>query len=86
METVHNLKDIGVHSKRVPSFLLPYSRLLEEGPNHGACRSFMTRRAAGERSKMRPDMMVGEMTERSKVNTQHMMPTLPELPPTMPEG
>ena len=82
--TMDKLKDIGVHSKRVPTFILPDSHLPEANHKHKDCR------ADDNRHKMRPDMMVVEMTEREQRSyLPHDASTgraLPHLSATMPNG
>ena len=59
---IEGLKDIGVHSKRVPAFVLPDRCLQARGLDPTVERGFLQRGAADTRSKMRPDMMTVKMT------------------------
>ena len=86
--TAEGLKEIGVHSKRVPSFVLPDSRVRAGADQYGDCRD-LTRRDLC-RDKMRPDIMIVEMTEAEQhlylhhgANSRH---TLSDLPANMPNG
>ena len=62
---VEGLKDIGMHSKRVPGFVL--RRILDtclqaRDSDPTVRRGFLQRGAADTSSKMRPDMMIVEMS------------------------
>ncbi len=59
---IEGLKDIGVHSKRVPAFVLPDRCLQARGLDPTVERGFVQGGAADTRTKMRPDMMIVEMT------------------------
>ena len=61
---IEGLKDISVHSKRVPAFVLPDRCLQARGLDPTVERGFLQGPggAADTRSKMRPDMMIVEMT------------------------
>jgi len=59
---IEGLKDIGGHSKRVPAFVLPDRFLQARGLDPMVERGFLQGGAADTRSKMRPDMMIVEMT------------------------
>ena len=61
--TTDALKDIGVHSKRVPTFVLPHSHIQYTTQNMEPCRNHLTCRVGDARWKMRPDMMVVELTD-----------------------
>ena len=88
--TADTLKDIGVHSKRVPKFVLPDSHIQHKTQDLQPCRNNLTCRVGSARNKMRPDMMIVEMADTE----QHTyLPrdadtgsTLPNLPATMPNG
>ncbi len=54
---IEGLKDIGMHSKRVPAFVLPDKCLQARGLD-----PTVEAGATDTRSKMRPDMMIVEMT------------------------
>ena len=82
------LKELGVHSKRVPSYVLPDEYLQKLGVDLLACRSLLQREEAGCRSKMRPDLMIVEMTtaeqkiylqqdNRSGRNVHALFPQMP---------
>ena len=59
---IEGLNDIGVYSKRVPAFVLPDRCLQARILDPTVERGFLQRGVADTRSKMRPDMMIGEMT------------------------
>ena len=59
---LEGLKEIGVHSKRVPAFVLPDRYLHNRGVDPGVERGLLQRGEADSRSKMRPDMIIVEMT------------------------
>ena len=59
---IEGLKDMGMHSKRVPPFVLPDRCLQARGSDPMVERGFLQGGAADTRSKMRPDMMIVEMT------------------------
>ena len=59
---LEGLKEIGVHSKRVPAFVLPDRYLHNRGADPGVERGLLQRGEADSRSKMRPDMMIVQMT------------------------
>ena len=86
--TVDTLKDLGVHCKRVPKFVLPDSHIQHTSQNIAACSSHSTRRIGDERRKMRPDMMIVELTDTERhTYLPHDTITgsrLPNLQPTMP--
>lgn len=65
-----NHEDTGVHSKRVPSFILPEVHLVEKSPTYDACRSVLSRSTAEERRRVPPEMMVVQMTEQRKYLAQ----------------
>ena len=80
MGTLDKPKEIGVHSKRVPRFVLPDSHERHISLPSGACK---------DRSKMRPDMMMVEMTEfEQKLYFPHNTNNtrLPSLPAKLPNG
>ena len=56
------LKGLGAHSKRVPSIRLPDQYIQSSGLNLQAGRGLLQRRATDCRSKMRPDLVMIEMT------------------------
>ena len=59
---IEGLKDMGVHSKRLPEFVLPDRCLQARGLDPTVVKGLLRRGAADTRSKMRPDMMIVEMT------------------------
>ncbi len=70
---IEGLKDMGVHSKRVPAarefpqqessrICTPRQMFTSKGSDPTVGRGFLRRGAADTRSKMRPDMMIVEMT------------------------
>ena len=59
---LEGLKQLGVHSKRVPAFVLPDRYLQNRGLEPQVERGFLQRGEVDSRSKMRPDMMIVEMT------------------------
>ncbi len=59
---MEGLKAIGVHSKRVPSFVLPDSCLQDKGIDPVVGRGLLQRGGPDARSKMRQDIMMVEMT------------------------
>ncbi len=61
------IKDIGVHSRRVPGFVLLDRCLQARGLDPAVERGFLQRGAADTWSKMRPGMMMVEMTMAEKV-------------------
>ncbi len=77
---IEGLKDVGVHSKRVPTFVLPDRCLQARGLDPTVERGFLQGGAADTRSKMRPDMMIVEMTtaeqQQNNSSTCAMMTTL----------
>ena len=83
--TTDTLKDIRVHSKRVPMFVLPDSHIQQLTQNMEPCRNHLSCRVDSARKKMRPGMMVVEMAD----SEQHIyLPhdtrfKLPNLQPTM---
>ena len=87
---VEGLKDIGVLSKKFPAFVLPDRCLQARGLDPAVERGFLQGGAAATRSKMRPDMMIVEMTTteqqqylRHDVNSGSRQPP---LIPVMPNG
>ena len=88
--TVDALKDLGVHSKRVPKFVLPDSHIQHTTQNTVSCRNHPLCRIGDARKKMRPDMMVVELTDTEQhTYLPHDTDTgsrLPNLQPTMPSG
>ena len=56
--TSDTLKDIGVHSKRVPKFVLPDSHIQHTTQDLQPCKNNLTCRVGSARNKMRPDMMM----------------------------
>ncbi len=66
-----SVKDIGVHSKRVPAFVLPDRCLQARGLDPTVERGFLQGGAADTRSKMRPDMMTVEMTTAEQQQYLH---------------
>ena len=87
---IEGLKDIGVHSKRVPAFVLPDRCLQARGLDPAVERGFLQGGAAATRSKMRPDMMVVEMTTTEQQqylrHDDNSGSRLPPLIPVMPNG
>ena len=61
--TANTLKDMGVHSKRVPKFVLPDSHIQNTIQVLEPCRNHLTCRTGDARKKMRPDMMIFVMTD-----------------------
>ena len=59
---LEGLKEIGVHSKTVPAFVLPDRYLHIRGADPGVERGLLQHGEADSRSKMQPDMMILEMT------------------------
>ena len=87
---VEGLTAMGVHSKRVPAFVLPDRRLQARGLNPTVGRGFLQRGAANTRSKMRPDMMIVEMTAAEQQqylrSDDNSGSRLTPLTPVMPNG
>jgi len=87
---IAGLKDIGVHSKRVPAFVLPGRLLQARGLDPTVGRGFLQRGAADTRSKMRPDMMIVEMTMAEQQqylrHDDSSGSNLTALTPLMPDG
>ena len=87
---IEGLKDIGVHSKRVPAFVLPDRCLQARGLDPAVERGFLQGGAAATRSKMRPDMMIVEMTTTEQQqylrHDDNSGSRLPPLIPVMPNG
>ena len=84
---MEQLKELGVHSKRIPSFVLPDSHMQanQGSEDHKAA---LTACRDPDRDKMRPDVMVVELSETERrqylphtADTGH---TLPDLPSTLP--
>ncbi len=79
-----------VHSQRVPAFVLPDRCLQARGLDPTVGRGFLQRRAADIRSKMRPDMMIVEMTAAEQQQYLRHDDTsgsrLTPLTPVMPNG
>ena len=63
VSTVDLLKSIGVHSKRIPKFVLPDAHIQHTTQNFAFCSNHLTCRIGDARKKMRPDMMIVEMTD-----------------------
>ena len=79
--TVDTLKDIGVHSKRVPKFMLPDSYSQHTTQHMKSCGNHLTCRVGDVRKRMRPDMMVVEMTDTEQhTYLQHDTVTGSRLP------
>ncbi len=87
---IEGLKDIGVHSKRVPAFILPERCLQARGLDPTVERGFLQRGAADTQSKMRPVMMIAEMTTAEQQQYLHHDDDsgfrLTPLTPMMPNG
>ena len=89
---VEGLKDIGVHSKRVPAFVLPDRCLQARGLDPMVERGLLQGGAADTRSKTRPDMMIVEMTAADQQRYLHhddnsgSICRLTPLTPVMPSG
>ncbi len=83
-------KDIGMHSTVVPAFVLPDRCLQARRLNPTVERGFLQRGAADLWSKMRPDMMIVEMTmaERQQYlrHYDNSGSRLTPLTPVMPNG
>ena len=83
------LKELGVHSKRIPSYVLPdcnpiaRHEEIDSYTNDLPCRDL-------NRNKMRPDVMIVEMTKEERERyIPHNKPSeqpLPSLPYTLPNG
>ena len=89
METSEDLKELGIHSKRIPSFVLPDSHVPIDSHNSEDGRAALPHRSS-VRDKMRPDMMMVEMTDEE---TTRYLPhdantgqALPSLSAKMPNG
>ena len=80
--TVDTLKSIGVHSKRIPEFVLPDAHIQHTTQNIASCSYHSTCRMDDARKKMMPDMVIVEMTDTE----QHTGSRLPNLQRTMPNG
>ena len=86
---VEGLKDIGVHSKRVPAFVLPDRCLQARGLDPMVERGFLQGGAADTRSKTRLDMMIVEMTAAEQQRYLHHddnSGSICRLTPVMPNG
>ncbi len=87
---IEGLKDMGVHSKRVPAFVLPDRFIQARGLDPTVGRGFLQRGAADTRSKMRPDMMIVEMTTAEQQqylrHDDNSGSRLTPLTPVMPNG
>ncbi len=87
---IEGLQDIGVHSKGVPAFVLPDRCLQARGLDPTVERGFLQGGAADTRSKMRPDMMIVEMTTAEQQQYLHHDDNsgsrLTPLTPMMPNG
>jgi len=87
---VEGLKDMGVHSKRVPALVLPDRCLQARGLDPTVGRGFLQRGAADTQSKMRPDMMIVEMTAAEQQqylrHDDNSGSRLTPLTPVMPSG
>ena len=90
VERSRDYKDIGVHSKRVPAFVLPDRCLQARGLDPAVEREFLQGGAADTWSKMRPDMMIVEMatTEQQQYlrHDDSSGSRLTPLTPLMPNG
>ena len=88
--TADTLKNIGVHSIRVPKFVLPDSHIQHTTQDLQPCRNNMTCRVGKAQNKMRPDMMIVEMANQEQhtysPHDTDIGSTLPNLPATMPNG
>ena len=85
------LKDIGVHRKRVPKFVLPDLHIQHTTfQNMESCRNHLTCRLGDAQKKMRPDMMVVEMTDTEQhtylLHDTDIGSRPPNLQRTMPSG
>ena len=83
---LEGLKELGVHSNRVPAFVLPGRYLQNRGLDPQVERGFLQRGEEDSRSKMRPDMMIVELTTSeqqtyipSDDTTGVTLPTLPAI-------
>ncbi|DBA84323.1 hypothetical protein WJX79_000434 [Trebouxia sp. C0005] len=84
---IEGLKGIGVHSKRVPAFVLPDRCLQARGPDPVVERGFLQGGAADTQSEMTPDMMIVEMTAGEQQRYLHHDDNSgPRLTPVMPNG
>ena len=88
--TVCTLKKIGVHSKRVPKFVLPDVHTQHSTQDIASCSNHSTCRMDETRKKMSSDMMMVEMTDTEQLTyLPHDTDTgsrLPNLQCTMPNG
>jgi len=79
-----------VHSKRVPAFVLSDRYLQARGLDPTVERGFLQGGAADTRSKMRPDMMIVEMTTAEQQqylrHDDNSGSRLTPLTPKMPSG
>ena len=79
--TVNTIKNIGVHSKQIPKFVLPDAHIQHTTQNIASCSNDLTCRIGDTRMKMRPDMMIVEMTYTEQhTNIPHDTDTGPRLP------
>ncbi len=87
---IEGLKDMGVHSKRLPEFVLPDRCLQARGLDPTVVKGLLRRGAADTRSKMRPDMMIVEMTAAEQQqylrHDDNSGSRLTPLTPVMPNG
>lgn len=80
---LEGLRELGVHGKRIPAFVLPDGNLPQS--YMAAYNAESDNDAQQTRSKLRPDMMIVEMsTAEYEEYTQH--DTMAHLCPTMPNG
>ena len=69
--TVDALKDIGVYSKRITRFVitrfvLPNSHIQYTTQNTASCNTHSTCKGDNSRKKMRPDMLIFELTDTER--------------------
>jgi len=87
---IERFKDIDVHSKRVAAFVLPDRCLQARGLDPTVERGFLQGGAADTWSKMRPDMMIMELTtaeqQRYLIHDGNSESRLTPLTPVMPNG
>jgi hypothetical protein len=90
VQKMAGLKNVGMHNKKVSAFVLPNSSSQARGLDPTVKRGFLQREAADTRSKMRPNMMIAEMTTAEQQqylrHDDHSESRLTALTPVMPNG
>ncbi|DBA94942.1 TPA: hypothetical protein ACH3X1_002468 [Trebouxia sp. C0004] len=71
VEKIEGLKNIGMHSERVPAFVLPDRYSQARGLDPTVEEGFLQGGAADTWSKMRPDMMIMEITTAEQQQYLH---------------